>query len=241
MARKPPPEGLDVPEPLETSLPKLGPLSPMARLAWLPIPLILAAIVIARAAGMSQSYQNEALRLIFSFSFYTVVSLATLFLIGRSFLASGSPGLLLLECGVVLWSLAGTVGDVFDDGDQNINVTIFNTTILLAGLCHLAGVVLSLRVRGALRARGMWLAASCGVVLGSLALITWAATSHWLPVFFVPGQGGTAVRYCVLTSATAMFALWRCFCTPASAANGRPSPPGISKLCFCWPWACWAS
>ena len=31
--------------------------------------------------------------------------------------------------------------------------------------------------------------------------------AHWLPVFFIPGQGGTAVRYCVLVSAMAMFVL----------------------------------
>ena len=105
---------------------------------------MLAAIIAARAAGLCESYENDSLRLVLSFTFYTLVSLGTLFLIGRSFLTSGSPGLLLLECGVVLWSLAGTVGDLVDHGDANINVTIFNTGILLAGLCHLAGAILSL-------------------------------------------------------------------------------------------------
>ena len=63
-----------------------------------------------KAAGLRETYENDALRLVLSFTFYTLVSLGTLFLIGRSFLTSGLPGLLLLECGVVLWSLAGTVG-----------------------------------------------------------------------------------------------------------------------------------
>ena len=35
--------------------------------------------------------------------------------------------------------------------------------------------------------------------------MTWAALSQRLPIFFIPGQGGTTVRYCVLVSATAMF------------------------------------
>src|SRR5208283_5834488 len=102
----------------------LGP-GKLTCLAWLPIPLLLAAIIVARAAGLSESYRSEALTLILSFTFYTLVSLGTLFLIGRSFLASGKPGLLLLECGVVLWSLAGTVGDAVSHGDANVNVTIF--------------------------------------------------------------------------------------------------------------------
>ena len=177
------------------------------RLAWLPVPLLLAAIIAARAAGLTETYENDALRLVLSFTFYTLVSLGTLFLIGRSFLTSGSPGLLLLECGVVLWSLAGTVGDIVDRGDANINVTIFNTGILLAGLCHLAGAVLSLRPQRSLRAKPLWLGAGCALALGALGLVTWAAMAHWLPVFFIPGQGGTTVRYCVLISAIAMFVL----------------------------------
>ena len=108
---------------------------------------------------------------------------------------------------MVLWSLAGTVGDLVDHGDANINVTIFNTGILLAGLCHLAGAILSLRPQRALRAKPLWLGAGCALALGALGLVTWAALASWLPVFFIPGQGGTPVRYCVLISAIAMFVL----------------------------------
>ena len=150
---------------------------------------------------------SEPLRLVLSFTFYTLVSLGTLFLIGRSFLASGTPGLLLLECGVILWSLAGTVGDAVAPNDANVNATIFNTVIFLAGLCHLAGAVLSLRPQQALALRPCgWLAASA-LALGALWLVTHAALAGWLPVFFIPGQGGTLVRYCVLISAIAAFVL----------------------------------
>ena len=86
----------------------------LERFAWLPVPLLLMAIIAARAAGLRESYENDTLRLGLSFTFYTLASLGTLFLIGRSFLTSGLPGLLLLECGVVLWSLAGTVGRLVD-------------------------------------------------------------------------------------------------------------------------------
>jgi PAS domain S-box-containing protein len=177
------------------------------RLAWIPIPLLLAAIIAARMAGLSDSYESATLLLFLSFTFYTLVSLGTLYLIGRSFLGLGSPGLLLLECGVILWSLAGTVGDFVSHGDANINVTIFNTSILLAGLCHLGGTILAPRPQRVLRARLLWLVVGCAFTLGVLWLVSHAALAGWLPVFFIPGQGGTQVRYVVLTSAIAMFVL----------------------------------
>jgi PAS domain S-box-containing protein len=178
-----------------------------ARLAWLPVLLLLAAIIVARAAGLRESYMSEPLRLVLSFTFYTAVSLGTLFLIGRSFLASGKPGLLLLECGVILWSLAGTVGDLVAPSDPNVNATIFNTVIFLAGLCNLAGAALSLRPQAALRSSPLWLLGASALALVSLWLVAHAALAGWLPVFFIPGQGGTLVRYCVLLSAIAAFVL----------------------------------
>jgi PAS domain S-box-containing protein len=179
----------------------------IVRFAWLPIPLLLTAIIMARVTGLNEIYRQETLTLVLSFFFYTLVSLGTLFLVGRSFLALGTPGLLLLECGVILWSLSGTVGDAVSHGDPNINVTIFNTGIMLAGLCHLAGAILSLRPQQVFRAKPLWLGAGCALALGALGMVTWAALANWLPVFFVPGQGGTLVRYCVLISAITMFGL----------------------------------
>ena len=214
------------------------PRSGLERFAWLPVPLLLAAIIAARVAGLRESYENEALRLVLSFTFYTLVSLGTLFLIGRSFLTSGSPGLLLLECGVVLWSLAGTVGDLVDHGDANINVTIFNTGILLAGLCHLAGAILSLRPQRSLRAKPLWLGAGCALALGALGLVTWAALAHWLPVFFIPGQGGTTVRYCVLSRPSPCSCSPPSCCTPAGAGRAPRLPPGTPWPCCCWRWGC---
>jgi PAS domain S-box-containing protein len=178
-----------------------------SRLAWLPIPLLLASIIAARMAGLNDSYEFNTLRLLLSVTFYTLVSLGTLYLIGRSFLASGSPGLLLLECGVLLWSLAGTVGDFVSHGDANIDVTVFNTGILLSGMCHLSGAILALRPQQALRAKPVWLAVGCALTLGALWLVAKATVSGWLPVFFIPGHGGTPVRYCVLISAISMFVL----------------------------------
>ena len=133
--------------------------SGIERFAWLPIPVLFAAIIVARVTGFGASYEAPTLRIILSFTFYTLVALGALVLIGRSFLATGAPGLLLLECGLILWSLAGTVGDIVSSGDANINITIFNTAILLSGICLLAGAILSTPSRSALRNRRIWLGA----------------------------------------------------------------------------------
>jgi PAS domain S-box-containing protein len=177
----------------------------LTRLAWLPVPLLLVAIVACRLAGLRQDYPYDNLRLALSFIFYTAVSFTTLVLIGRSFLKSGKPGLLLLECGVVLWSLSGTVGDALSHGDRNINATIFDLTILLAGICHLVGAALSRGPQRELRWRGLWLVAGFAFALIALAAITWAALAGRTPIFFIQDQGGTPVRTAVLIPAIAVF------------------------------------
>jgi PAS domain S-box-containing protein len=108
---------------------------------------------------------------------------------------------------VVLWSLAGTVGDVVAPSDANVNATIFNTGIFLAGLCHLAGAILTLRPQRYFRTPPLWLVVGIALALAALWFVTHAALANWLPVFFIPGQGGTLVRYCVLISAIVMFVL----------------------------------
>jgi hypothetical protein len=177
----------------------------LERYAWVPIPLLLGAIIAGRAAGISGTYRHETLRLILSTVFYTLVSLGTLVLIGRRFLESGRPGLLLLECGVLLWSLSGTVGDAVSSGDPNGTVTIFNVGILLSGFCHLAGATSSLWPRRSLRPAPLWLGAGGLLVLAVLWLLAQATLAKWLPVFFIPEQGGTPVRYWVLISAITVF------------------------------------
>lgn len=54
-------------------------------IARIPVPLLLAAIVAARATGLRETYASPNLMLILSFIFYTLVSLGTLFLSDEGF------------------------------------------------------------------------------------------------------------------------------------------------------------
>jgi PAS domain S-box-containing protein len=190
-----------------------------SRLAWLPIPILFGAMVVLWAAALPGSYESPHLVLALNFVFSTLVSLFIAYLVGRSFLVRSTPGLLLLGCGVIFWGLASVVGTVVAHGDANISITIHNSCVWLSALCHLAGVVLSLRPRRSLTPTSVWLVAAYLHVTGAVALIALAAHAGWIPTFFVNGQGGTPLRHLVLISAVVMFALTASL---LSATSRRP-------------------
>ena len=161
----------------------------------------------SKAGWPARYLRIHTLLLGLSFTFYTLVSLGTLYLIGRSFLASGSPGLLLLECGVVLWSLAGTVGRLRLPRRREYRRYHLQYRHLAVGAVPSGGRHPNAEAAASAPREARVAGGGLRAALGALWLVTWAALSGWLPVFFIPGQGGTPVRYCVLISAIAMFVL----------------------------------
>ena len=170
-------------------------------------------MAVLRAADSGAVYESPYLLMALNFVFSTLVSLFIACLVGRSFLVRGTPGLLMLGCGVAIWggagfvgSTAGILGAVNGRDFANITVTIHNGCAWLSALCHLAGATLSLRPRRVTHAVGLSLAAAYTAALSSVGAITLAALSGWLPIFFVQGRGGTPLRHVVLASTIAMFA-----------------------------------
>lgn len=188
-------------------------------LAWLAVPILLAAIIGLRAANLPVCYKSPALVFFSDGVFSLAASLFIFWLIGRSFLARGSLGLLLLGCGVLIWGAAGMAGPAAGRGDANITVTVHNSCVWLSALFHLAGVAVSLRSHRTLRGSPWWLAASLLVSLIAVGLITVVGLADLLPPFFIQGHGGTLVRQIVLGSAVAMFVL-----TAALLLRGNRSP-----------------
>ena len=108
-----------------------------SRVAWLPIPVLLTAIGVFWAADWQGSHESVYLLLTLNLVFSLLVCLVVAYLITRSFLVRGAPGLLLLGCGVVIWGPAGVVATAAARGDANISITIYNSCVWLSGLCHL--------------------------------------------------------------------------------------------------------
>jgi signal transduction histidine kinase/ActR/RegA family two-component response regulator len=177
------------------------------RLAWIPIPLLLAVIVALWLADLQTVYDSPSLVMALNFLTRTLASLLIVYLAGHSFSARGEPGFLLLGCGVAIWGAAGFVTTSVVMRDANLGVTISNLGNWLSALCHLAGALFSVRSKRTIRPTGPWMAASYASALGAVGLVTLGAFEGWLPVFFVQGQGGTLVRHLVLGSSIAMFVL----------------------------------
>jgi PAS domain S-box-containing protein len=173
-------------------------------LAWLPLFLLVLTGVLW-ATEQQKSYESPFLRLALNFLFSTLVSVFIAYLVGRSFLASRTPGLLLLGCGVVFMGPGGFASSIVSNMNPSLGVTVHNVCVWLSAVCHLTGVALTLRPGRAMRPVGLWLAAGYACSLSALALVTWATLAGWMPIFFVPGSGGTPVRYAVLGSAIIMF------------------------------------
>jgi PAS domain S-box-containing protein len=178
-----------------------------SRLAWLPIPLLISAILVLKALGWQTVHESEILMMLCNFVFSTLASLLVVVLFGRSFLARGMPGMLWFGCGVLLWGAAGTVAPALLTHGINVIISVHNILVCLSAFCQLAGAILLLKPPTAFREAGPPLVVAHATALGVVALVTVMVLEKRLPVFFVQGMGGTTLRYVVLASATVMFAL----------------------------------
>ena len=175
----------------------------LLRLAWLPIPILLMAMIVLWAAGPRTEYEADHLKLLLNLATRTLACLFIVVLVGRSFLVRGEPGVLLLGCGVAIWGTAGFVGTSMTSGDANLSTTITNVGAWLSALCYLASAVCLVRPKTIIRARELWLGGACTLALGAVGLLTLATFDGWLPKFFEHGHG-TFVRYLVLGSGAVM-------------------------------------
>lgn len=187
--------------------------------AWLPIPILVAAILVLWVVDLRGSFDPPWLLFTLSFIFATLASVVIAFLVSRTFLATGKPGFFLLNCGVVFWGLAGATSAAVGGADYNASLTIHNLCAWLAALCHLTGVVLLNRAEPIAHNRIWWLLAGLVGTAGAVALVASAALAGATPTFFVQGHGGTPFRHLVLGSAAAMFVLSAIVLRPGHGAG----------------------
>jgi hypothetical protein len=112
----------------------------------LPIPLLLVTMAVLWFADPQGSYESPYLLMFLNLVCSTLASGFVAYLIGRSYLIRGTPGLLMLGCGVLMWGSAGgvgvatgVVGLATGQFDINVFVTIHNLCVCLSALCYLAG------------------------------------------------------------------------------------------------------
>lgn len=177
----------------------------LSKYAWVPIPLFLIAIVIAKTSGLEYARENTLLLLILNLIFNTFASLLIIYLISRSFLVSGRIALVLFNCAALAWGFAGSLSAIFGNHDPNTTITIYNLSICMAAIFYLSGAYTWSRQKQSIKFPGIWLTISFSVTLIIIAFIVILAISGNTPLFFIEHEGGTPVRYYVLILSIVLF------------------------------------
>jgi PAS domain S-box-containing protein len=204
--------------------PKVRPWAPgrWTRFAWLPIPLLMAAMAGLWVAGLRTVWHAPFL---FWLSDTGSAVFAIVFIVApaaRQFVARGQLSVLLLGCGVLVVQLGVFVGAIGLRQSLNAGFAIFTLSALLSALCHFAGVTFCSRPGIHIAHPAPWLAgayAGCTAVMG---LIVWAALASWAPDFFSGVMGVTLLRSLVEGAATVLFTLTACLLWMAHRRS--PSP-----------------
>ena len=177
------------------------------RLAWLPIPLMAAAMVALWIADLRTTWSPQSMIWLIH---YGPVALGLAFIVtpaARSFLASGQPSVLMLGCGVLMMDIGVITMPFAFARSTSAAFAIYNTSALLAALCHLAGVAIAARRKNRLEPSAARLAAVYAGAAAVVGLVIGAAFAGWMPVFFIDGQGSTLLRTLVVGAAVALFFL----------------------------------
>lgn len=176
-------------------------------LSAVPIPALLAAIGVLWTLNLRTPHESLPLLIALNVVFSVLASALVAYLVARSFLASGAPGLLMLGCGVLIWGAAAFVGLLVGGHNVGVLICVHNVCVCVSALCHLVGVTRTLKPRLPVRGPRVWLAVAYIAALGFVTLVAAFAHRGWMPVFFIQGQGGTTLRDIVLGSAIGMFAV----------------------------------
>ena len=179
----------------------------LRRLAWLPIPLLLFAMVVLWIADSPAVYEPPHLLIVLNLLFSLPGALLVAYQAGRGFLLRGNLGLLGFGCGMLFWGNAGPVSGVLLPHGPGVVVTVHNILIWLAAVCHLVGMILAPWQRTAPRWPELWLAVAYAGALTLGMVVVLETLAGVIPAFFIQGEGGTPLRQIVLGSAIIMFVL----------------------------------
>ena len=182
----------------------------LSRVAWLPVPLFMLAIVALKLDEPKAAFEHPYLLLLLNFVFSTLASAFVIALLARTFVMHGTADLLLFGCGLSFWALGGLVGvtaalTALEGSFDNTLITVHNVCVWLAGAGQLAGAALVVRPGPLIRRTGLWLTAGHVVAVATVGVVVIAAVAGWTPAFFIPGRGGTMLRQALMYSASAMF------------------------------------
>ncbi len=174
------------------------------------MPLDLLLLVLFKWRDPADALEPPLLLRTLNFLFSTAIMVFVAYLAARSYQQRPYGSLLLLGSGSLLYGLASLLaGAAIHLGQINTALTIFNTAVLFAGICHFSGSIAPLFRLGnrPLEGSALVVAVSYGTALTGLGLLSLLAWAGFLPRFFTQGQGPSMLRQGVLFSAMATFTM----------------------------------
>ena len=152
-------------------------------------------------------YTHPLLFTVLNLVFLSGVSLTISVLAARSFLAKESWAVLFLGMGALALALGAACAALKAGGPGVGDVpAVYNTSALLAGICHLTGVALGRRRTRERRRAGQAAALAAYLIVGLLVLmLVILIRAHMWPSAFVQGSGPTPFGLAVLWAAIVLF------------------------------------
>jgi PAS domain S-box-containing protein len=182
-------------------------------LSWLPS-AVVAMLLILFVWIKPQAVHNSPLLLtVLNTLFLSIISFLVAILAGQTYLAGHGRFPVMLGCGAISLALGALLAGL-PPGESNPNytATVYNSSALLASICHMAGAVWFLiGSRQKNRPRGLLMLVLYPAVVVLICLITMLARNNLLPTFFINGIGPTVWNAALLRSAAVLFTLTAIF------------------------------
>lgn len=179
----------------------------LAHLAWLPIPILMGAMAVLWVADVRVSWPVPLLYGLIHYGFAFLGGVFIAVPAASSFLSTGQPSVLMLGCGVLMTEIGAVAMGLVSGRSLDPGFAIYNTAVLLSGMCHFTGVAITSRRKIRLRHSATWLTAAYAGSITVMGLVAWCALTGRMPAFFIEGQGGTLLRTLVVTTAVILFVL----------------------------------
>jgi len=172
--------------------------------------LLLLSLVLPYAAGISFVYYPAELFSVLNIVFVGLIGLAVSWIAARSYLKTGQIQMAWLGGGVLAFALGGGLLAPLIQSYANASTATHNVSALLGGLLHVVGALFMFRALSKPPEHSSRTAALLGIYGISVVLVILVmvfSIQGAMPVFRVPGVGGTLLRAAVLNSAIAAYCI----------------------------------
>jgi PAS domain S-box-containing protein len=178
------------------------------RFAWLSIPIFLALVGFLWLADIKIVLEPPYLFPLLNFIFATAVSVFVAYLASISFARNASMTALMLGSGMLFFGTTSFMAAIaIQLGYINAGVTVYNTGMLFAGICHLLAAIALISENRVHRNAILAISATYALVLTVTGLLAYVAATDLTPVFFIQGIGPTPLRQAVLGTAISLHVL----------------------------------